>query len=109
MDWLKLIGFSLLFVLAVMIYFIPIFVASVREQKNFVAICILNIFLGWTFFGWVGALIWAVIEPREPIVVKEKTSTTVELLRYKELKDKGEITEKEYNRIIKFLLIAFSQ
>ena len=36
------------------VYFIPSIVASVRNH-----IFRLNIFLGWTFIGWVAALIWA--------------------------------------------------
>jgi len=39
------------------IYFLPTIVGY--NHKNFASICILNIFLGWTFIGWVIALIWA--------------------------------------------------
>lgn len=41
------------------IYFIPAFVAYMKHHANRTAILILNIFLGWTFFGWVISLIWA--------------------------------------------------
>ncbi|MBL4802640.1 MAG: superinfection immunity protein [Emcibacter sp.] len=41
------------------IYFIPTIVAAIRNHPNVVAISLLNIFLGWTFLGWVGALIWS--------------------------------------------------
>lgn len=41
------------------VYFIPTIVALVRKVKNAAAIIILNVFLGWTFLGWVGSLIWA--------------------------------------------------
>ena len=44
------------------IYFIPVIVAVIRKHNNLVAIIILNTFLGWTFFGWVLALIWSVIK-----------------------------------------------
>jgi hypothetical protein len=30
-----------------------------RRHPNTVAIGILNLFLGWTFLGWVAALVWA--------------------------------------------------
>ena len=46
-----------LLVLAV-IYFIPLTVARRRRHPNTVAIGILNLFLGWTFLGWVAALVW---------------------------------------------------
>lgn len=41
------------------IYFLPAFVASQRNHRNAGAIFILNLFLGWTFLGWVIALIWS--------------------------------------------------
>lgn len=41
------------------IYFIPLFVAVMREHKNAVPIAVLNTLLGWTFFGWVFALVWS--------------------------------------------------
>ena len=43
------------------VYVAPAIVAfSVRPpNKNRVAIAVLNLLLGWTFFGWVAALVWA--------------------------------------------------
>ena len=41
------------------IYFIPVIVAYIRRHKNILAITLLTIFLGWTFFGWLAALLWA--------------------------------------------------
>jgi hypothetical protein len=43
------------------IYLLPTFVAAARKHRNLVAILIINLFLGWTLLGWVGALVWAVI------------------------------------------------
>jgi RsiW-degrading membrane proteinase PrsW (M82 family) len=53
-------------IIALMIaaYFIPSFVASGRGHQNTAAIVVMNIFLGWTFLGWVVALIWAFTEVR---------------------------------------------
>ena len=48
-----------LLAIAVIIYFVPLFVASIRNHPNAVAISLLNLFLGWTLIGWVGALVWA--------------------------------------------------
>ncbi len=47
------------------VYFIPTIVAFGRGHRNTVAIVILNIFLGWTFLGWVAALVWACTNNRE--------------------------------------------
>lgn len=39
------------------IYFIPAFVGWNKRDRT--SILLLNIFLGWTFIGWVIALVWA--------------------------------------------------
>ena len=41
------------------IYFLPVIVADGRKHKQTQAIGMLNLFLGWTFIGWVVALVWA--------------------------------------------------
>jgi pilus assembly protein TadC len=43
-------------------YFIPSIVAYNRKKRNKEAILILNLFLGWTVIGWVGALIWVLTQ-----------------------------------------------
>ena len=40
-------------------YFLPAIVAMMRGHRNGPAILILNLFLGWTFIGWVAALVWS--------------------------------------------------
>jgi hypothetical protein len=40
-------------------YFFPTLVAVLRRHRNALAIGLLNLFLGWTVIGWVGALVWA--------------------------------------------------
>lgn len=52
-------GFLALFIF-VPLYFLPAFLA--RKKRQFLPILLLNIFLGWTLLGWVGALIWAVAD-----------------------------------------------
>lgn len=51
---------SIYVILLIGIYFLPSIVAMCRKHVNFTAIFILNLFLGFTLFGWVFALIWAV-------------------------------------------------
>jgi hypothetical protein len=43
----------------IFIYFTPTIEAFERKHNNAGAIFILNLFCGWTFFGWVLALVWA--------------------------------------------------
>ena len=46
------------FILILIIYFIPTFIA--RNNKNFLPIFIVNFLTGWTFVGWVVAFAWAI-------------------------------------------------
>jgi hypothetical protein len=48
---------------ALLVYFIPTFVASARNQENRFSIFALNLVLGWTVIGWIGALVWAIHKP----------------------------------------------
>jgi tryptophan-rich sensory protein len=50
-------------IIGIVVYFIPTVVAFVRGRVNKGAIFCMNLFLGWSFIGWVVALIWAVKEP----------------------------------------------
>lgn len=43
----------------VLIYFIPYEIAASRKHPSKWAIGALNFFLGWSFLGWVAALVWA--------------------------------------------------
>jgi hypothetical protein len=45
--------------LSVIIYFIPTIIALKNNHYNKVGVILLNIFLGWTLLGWIGALIWS--------------------------------------------------
>jgi hypothetical protein len=42
------------------LYFLPILVAVLRKHHQLAPIVVVNVFLGWTYFGWVIALAWAV-------------------------------------------------
>lgn len=42
-----------------LIYCAPIFLAYEKRSRNLAAIIALDLLLGWTFIGWVAALIWA--------------------------------------------------
>jgi uncharacterized integral membrane protein len=54
-------GWVILFIFLV-IYFAPTINAWTRHHRNTTAITVLNIFLGWTFIGWVVALVWSYSE-----------------------------------------------
>ena len=49
-----------IYVAIFVIYFLPtIFAYRFNHKKNADAIFLLNLFLGWTFIGWIIALIWS--------------------------------------------------
>lgn len=50
--------FSLM-VIGTIVYLIPSFVALIRHHHNTKAIIMLNVFLGFTYVGWVIALVWS--------------------------------------------------
>ncbi|HDZ77119.1 MAG TPA: superinfection immunity protein [Candidatus Omnitrophica bacterium] len=49
----------------ILIYFLPWIVAMANNHRNSAAIALLNVLLGWTFIGWVIALVWAVMQDKE--------------------------------------------
>lgn len=61
----------ILFVLGVLAYLLPTGLAVYRDCKATIWIGLVNVFLGWTLFGWVVALGWAasgqIQEPCHPI------------------------------------------
>lgn len=50
-------------VLGVLLYFLPVILAKNGGHKHTTAIGALNLLLGWTILGWIGALIWALTSP----------------------------------------------
>jgi Superinfection immunity protein/zinc-ribbon domain len=48
---------TLFFAAGILLYFLPTLLGA--KKRNAGAIFALNFFLGWTFVGWVVALIWA--------------------------------------------------
>jgi hypothetical protein len=87
-------------VIGFFIYFLPAFVAG-RNHKRSDSIFLLNLLLGWTFIGWVVALIWAFArddEKKNPAPVINK-SITDELIKLNELKSNGAISESEFDTL----------
>jgi len=50
-------------------YFLPSIIAFIRRSHSAAGIFLLNLFLGWTFIGWVVSLVWA--------IASRNTNTTV--------------------------------
>ena len=61
------------FLLAIAAYVIPSLVARSRRHVNRNAIYALNLLGGWTFIGWVVALVWALTSNIESHTIPDQT------------------------------------
>lgn len=57
------IGHWFILLLALCLYFAPTLVGIRRLHTSRAGIAVINVFLGWTFLGWVVALAWAYSGP----------------------------------------------
>jgi len=51
-----------LILFGVVVFLLPSIISANRNHPHMFAIAWLNILAGWTFVGWVGALVWACID-----------------------------------------------
>ena len=51
--------FAVLLFIAILIYFIPTWIACEKERSNRLSIFVLNFLLGWLLIPWVLALVWS--------------------------------------------------
>jgi Superinfection immunity protein len=66
-------GIALLIV--ALLYFTPTVIAILRHHHSLAAVIALNCLLGWTFVGWVVALVWAFSNGSHPVVVNVQQTT----------------------------------
>ncbi len=76
------IGKGITAAIVVCIYMFPAYISQSRGHPQLRSITNLNFFLGWTFFGWVAALVWATSD-FDPAKRKERIT---DLLQDPELK-----------------------
>jgi len=53
----------IVWLVSLLLYFLPAFLA--RNKPNFTGVLILNLLAGWTFIGWIIALVWALSGPSQ--------------------------------------------
>ncbi len=53
------------FIVSLLVYFLPTIIALIFGCDRTGSVFVMNLFLGWTFIGWVWAFIWAVSPRRE--------------------------------------------
>lgn len=108
-EWILILFFGLF-------YFVPTFIAFVRNAPSKLGVFLLNFFLGWTFLGWIGALIWACVSKNPVTVIVNNHSSTERanmsnpskdnsydeklrnLEKLKSLYDSGTISEEEFGQ-----------
>ena len=94
---------ALLTALGLGLYFLPTWIGG--GKSNGTSIFLLNLLLGWTFVGWVVALVWATAaeKPLTLIVAapaaapaRSSVSKDAQLQQLKALRDKGVLTQAEF-------------
>jgi T4 superinfection immunity protein len=101
------------------LYFVPAIVAMSRSHINSGAIFALNLFLGWTVIGWVGAFVWALTSGADKTQPKpgwdqygakiesaasmpetgDEADAISKLERLQALRDKGALEEAEFQKL----------
>ncbi len=59
--------FVALWIVGIVLYFLPGRIAVTRSHRNALAIGVLNLLLGWTLVGWVVCLVWALHVDRDQV------------------------------------------
>ena len=63
---------ALLLLVGLAVYLLPTWLAVLFEHPHALWIFLVNVFLGWSFVGWVAALVWALLRDGAPIVRAEE-------------------------------------
>lgn len=97
--------------LVIGIYLIPTIVAVSRKHLQKVPIILVNILLGWSFIGWVVALVWACTKSKPKEVHIYNQGANVDLKEKIELLNKlhadGFVSDEELEQKKKDLLNDF--
>ena len=92
------------FIVISLIYFFPTMICLLRKHNNKIPIFIVNIILGWTFIGWVVALVWSFTSNTENQKVTQQQNTVNhndnslinQLERLKKLHDEHILNDEEF-------------
>ena len=90
------------FIILSLIYFFPTMICLLRRHNNKIPIFIVNILLGWTFIGWVVALVWSFTSNTENQATNNQDridnddSLINQLERLKKLHDTNVLNDEEF-------------
>jgi hypothetical protein len=86
------------------LYFLPTLIG--RNKRGAAGIFLLNFFLGWTFIGYIIALLWALAADPRP--APGDASLAGELIRLDHLQRSGALSWAEYERRKTRLLYGYA-
>lgn len=66
---LGLIFWIVVMVIGAGMYFLPTIIAVLQHRNNVAAIAVINTLLGWSFIGWIVALVMALTKDAQPVQV----------------------------------------
>ena len=69
---------AIIIIISLISYFLPTVIAMLRGKSNTFAILLLNLFLGWTFIGWIVALVWSVTSDNKPQTIVVNNNSSIE-------------------------------
>ena len=55
---------SMILLVGAALYFAPTIGAAIEKRAALPAVFAINLFLGWTFFGWVAAIVVGALSPK---------------------------------------------
>lgn len=65
LDGLPKLAWSLPFWFAcIALYLLPTLIAVTRKHPQSIPLAIVNMLLGWSVIGWIGALVWSLVSYR---------------------------------------------
>ncbi len=93
---LELVLMTPMVLVGLAVYFLPTIFAVFRHHANALAIFLIDLLLGWTVVGWIGALVWTLATPAAaPATVASGNALDIARQRYAQ----GEISLNEFNDI----------
>lgn len=66
---LGLIFWVVVMVIGAGMYFLPTIIAVMQHRNNVAVIAVINTLLGWSFIGWIVALVMALTKDAQPVQV----------------------------------------
>lgn len=84
--------------IALAITFLPVIIAVQRKHNDTILIFLLTFFFGWTFIGWIVALLWSISSNVNIMSSKSPTNDTLtnKLTEITDLLNRNLITQEEY-------------